>query len=446
MRFGTDGVRGVANAALTGEFAMALGRATARVLGGSTFLIGRDTRRSGTLLESAFAAGLCAEGVSVELLGVVPTPAVAALCADDGVAGAVISASHNPFPDNGIKIFAAGGRKLADAVQAEIERAVDSILAGDGAATPLTGASVGTVGVRSDATQRYLDHLHRSVPASDFDGARVVLDCGHGASYQVASRAFEARGATVIVINADPDGTNINAGCGSTHPDVLVAAVRDAGADLGFAFDGDADRVVAVGSDGTVIDGDELIAMNAADLRDRGELAEDTVVVTVMTNLGFRQAMGRAGIVVVDTAVGDRYVLEALDAGGFVLGGEQSGHIIFRDVATTGDGVLAALRTTELVRRSGRTIEALAASSMTRLPQTLVNVAISQPMPDVTERIAEALGAAAALLGTSGRVLVRPSGTEPVVRVMVEASDVDEATAVGRSLASAVETADLSRG
>ena len=420
MRFGTDGVRGVANAALTGEFAMALGRATARVLGGSTFLIGRDTRRSGTLLESAFAAGLCAEGVSVELLGVVPTPAVAALCADDGVAGAVISASHNPFPDNGIKIFAAGGRKLADAVQAEIERAVDSILAGDGAATPLTGASVGTVGVRSDATQRYLDHLHRSVPASDFDGARVVLDCGHGASYQVASRAFEARGATVIVINADPDGTNINAGY--------------------------ADRVVAVGSDGTVIDGDELIAMNAADLRDRGELAEDTVVVTVMTNLGFRQAMGRAGIVVVDTAVGDRYVLEALDAGGFVLGGEQSGHIIFRDVATTGDGVLAALRTTELVRRSGRTIEALAASSMTRLPQTLVNVAISQPMPDVTERIAEALGAAAAHLGASGRVLVRPSGTEPVVRVMVEASDVDEATAVGRSLASAVETADLSRG
>ena len=186
--------------------------------------------------------------------------------------------------------------------------------------------------------------------------------------------------------------------------------------------------------------------MNAADLRDRGELAEDTVVVTVMTNLGFRQAMGRAGIVVVDTAVGDRYVLEALDAGGFVLGGEQSGHIIFRDVATTGDGVLAALRTTELVRRSGRTIEALAASSMTRLPQTLVNVAISQPMPDVTERIAEALGAAAAHLGASGRVLVRPSGTEPVVRVMVEASDVDEATAVGRSLASAVETADLSRG
>lgn len=221
--------------------------------------------------------------------------------------------------------------------------------------------------------------------------------------------------------------------------------MRDAGADLGFAFDGDADRVVAVGSDGTVIDGDELIAMNAADLRDRGELAEHTVVVTVMTNLGFRQAMGRTGIAVVDTAVGDRYVLEALDAGGFVLGGEQSGHIIFRDVATTGDGVLAALRTTELVRRSGRTIEALAASSMTRLPQTLVNVAISQPMPDVTERIAEALGAAAALLGTSGRVLVRPSGTEPVVRVMVEASDVDEATAVGRSLASAVETADLSR-
>jgi len=437
VKFGTDGIRGVANTQLTPELAMAVGRAAARVLGGPTIAVGRDPRRSGPMLEAAFVAGACSEGASVELLGVVPTPAVAFRSQEASIAAAMISASHNPFADNGIKLFAPGGLKLSDEVQAAVEAELELIGAGR-SADAVSGADVGEVRTH-DVAPAYVAHVEDSVAEGALSGLKVVLDCGNGAASALAGPLFIALGATVDVINSSPDGQNINSGGGSTDTAGLQRRVVETGADIGFAFDGDADRMMAVDHTGRLIDGDQLLALAANDLRSRGRLPGDTVVVTVMTNLGFRLGMQRLGINVVDTAVGDRFVLEALDAGGFALGGEQSGHLIFRDRATTGDGLLSAAVTAEIVVRAGAPLAGLVDSLMTRLPQVLRNVRIAAPMPDVAARLAGELDAAAESLGDDGRVLVRPSGTEPVVRVMVEATDEAVAHEWCDRLVSAVE-------
>ena len=436
LRFGTDGVRGVANAELTPELALALGRAAARVLDGDHVVIGRDTRISGPLLEAALAAGFAAEGVNVDRLGVLPTPGVAYLSQVEEVVGAMISASHNPYADNGIKLFAPGGVKLADDVEEAIEAELEAVLA----KSPLgpAGEGVGTISDRHGDVDGYVDHLVHALGPGRLDGLRVVLDCANGAAIEVAPAAFERLGADVVVIGDHPDGCNINDRCGATHPETLRLAVVDAGADAGLAFDGDADRLIAVDATGAVVDGDHVIAICARDLRDRGRLHADTVVVTVMTNLGFHLAMAGEGIAVVTTPVGDRYVLGAMEDGGWSLGGEQSGHVIFRDMATTGDGVLTGLVLLDVMARKGTSLAALAESAMTRLPQVLVNVRVTGSGPDAADRIAAQVAAAEARLGTTGRVLVRASGTEPVVRVMVEAATHDEAETVAAELADAL--------
>ncbi len=416
-RFGTDGIRGLANSELTAALALDLGRAAVAVLGVDTIVIGRDTRRSGPMLEAALAAGAAAAGARVELLGVLPTPAVAAVAASRGVAGAMISASHNPFADNGIKIFAPGGRKLTDAQQAAIEARLD----GDGADdTVPTGAEVGDIVVTSDPGA-WLDVLRSAAAPDALSGMTVVLDAAHGAGSGLSGSVLADYGAEVHVIGVNPDGININDGYGSTHPERLRAAVVEHGADLGVALDGDADRLIAVDAEGSVVDGDRVIALLALDRRARGALAHDTVVVTVMTNLGFHRAMDAAGIEVVTTPVGDRSVLEAMEAGGFVLGGEQSGHVISADLANTGDGLLTAIQLMDLVNRSGRPLADLAGEVMTRVPQVLRNVRISETAVDPVGALTPEIEAAEAELGSDGRVLVRPSGTEPLLRIMVEA-------------------------
>jgi len=417
LKFGTDGVRGVANVELTPELVLALGRAAARVLGqaDAPFLIGRDTRLSGPMLEGALAGGLASEGLDVSLLGVVPTPAVAWRSAADVVPGAVISASHNPYADNGIKFFAAGGRKLEDAVEDRLEGELDRILAEK--PTPTFTGRISPAGEDG----RYPDSLVAVLEGRTLDGLHVVVDCANGAGFQVAPAVLRRLGARVDVLSADPDGTNINDGCGSTHPESLQKTVVEQGADVGLALDGDADRVLAVDHRGDLVDGDQIIAVCALDLRERGRLKDDTVAVTVMTNLGFRQAMASSGVHVVETAVGDRYILEALEEGGWSLGGEQSGHVVFRDVATTGDGLLTGLQVLDVMVRTGRRLADLAAV-MTRLPQVLRNVRVAerQALDDAQTFWAE-VRSVEADLGGDGRVLVRPSGTEPLVRVMVEA-------------------------
>lgn len=436
MRFGTDGVRGVANAELTPSFVLDLGRSAARVLGADRVFVGRDTRRSGPLLESALAAGLAAEGVDVVLGGMLPTPAIAHLAAVDGTAAAAITASHNPFADNGVKVFAVGGRKLAD----DVERRIEAELAALGR-PDRRGAEVGSITTATDAADRYVDHIVSLFGPDGLGDVALVLDCANGAMSDVAPRAFARLGARPTVIHADPDGVNINAGCGATAPAALAAAVVAAGAEMGLAFDGDGDRLIAVDHTGRVVDGDQIIALLAVELRDRGRLAADTVVVTVMSNLGFHRAMAAAGIAVVTTAVGDRYVLEALDRDGLSLGGEQSGHLIVRELATTGDGLLAGLLLVDLVRRRGRPLAELAAAAMTVYPQLLVNVEVAERHPDIATEIAAEIAAVEAALGDDGRVLVRPSGTEPLVRVMVEALDPGAARAAVDRLVTAVELA-----
>jgi phosphoglucosamine mutase len=443
LRFGTDGVRGPSSE-LTPQLVAALGRAAARVLGGDRAVIGRDTRRSGPAIEAALHAGFAAEGVGVELLGVVPTPAVAHASAAEGVTGAMISASHNPFDDNGVKLFAAGGLKLTDDVEERLEAELDHLRHEPGAErlfgshTPERSVSA----EKSSSGEGWADSVVASVGADALDGLRLVIDCANGAASTWAPGILSRLGATVEVLHAEPDGTNINQGCGSTHPADVQARVVATGADAGLAFDGDADRVVAVDADGRLVDGDHLIAICALDRHQRGLLRDDTVVVTVMANLGFRLAMEANGIHVEETAVGDRYVLEALARGGWSLGGEQSGHVIFPDLATTGDGLLTAVQVLDAVARSGRTL-AEAASVVTKLPQVLHNVTVAERRPDVADRLAEPIAEAEARLGPRGRVLVRPSGTESLVRVMVEAEDADQAEAEAQRLVAAVE--DLSR-
>jgi phosphoglucosamine mutase len=444
-RFGTDGLRGRVGQELTAEVALALGRAVSRALGPQPFMVGRDTRLSGALIQAAFSAGLAAEGSSATDVGILPTPGVAFLARQGDVAGAVISASHNPAEDNGIKLFGPYGRKLSTDDEDRIEAELEALLAEPaGSASGRGGEEVGRLSYRPDASEAYVNHLTAVLGGPTLGAIRVVLDCANGAASELAPRVLRDLGADVSALCDRPDGSNINRSCGSTHPENLQAAVLEEGAALGLAFDGDADRVLAVDEQGRLVDGDQMLALFAKDRHAKGRLANDTVVVTVMTNLGFHLAMREAGIEVVQTPVGDRSVLEAMEAGGHQLGGEQSGHIIFGDLSTTGDGLLTGLQLLGLVAESGEALADLVDAAMTRLPQVLrsVNVAAGGP-----GRLEEAAGvwdevrAAEAELGDSGRVLVRASGTEPLVRVMVEAPAEADADRVADRLVSAVSSA-----
>jgi phosphoglucosamine mutase len=431
--FGTDGVRGLANGELlTPELAVALSASAARVLAERDrshrpiAVVGRDPRASGEMLEAAVVAGLTSAGADAVRVGVLPTPAVAFLVASLGAdLGVMISASHNPMPDNGIKLFAAGGHKLPDALEEAVEAGVAA------PAQRPTGAGIGRVRDLADAAERYRDHLVAATRAS-LAGLRVVVDCAHGAASTVAPEAYRRAGADVIALHADPDGLNINDGVGSTHIGPLQKAVREHGADLGIAHDGDADRCLAVDATGAEVDGDQIMAVLAVAMQEAGELAHDTLVTTVMSNLGLHLAMQAAGIAVRITQVGDRYVLEELRTGGFSLGGEQSGHIVLPQHSTTGDGLLTALR---LMARMTATDSSLAALTaiVTPLPQVLRNVhVVDKAAVADSAAVRDAVEAAQVELGGTGRVLLRPSGTEQLVRVMVEAptAELAEATAV----------------
>ena len=441
--FGTDGVRGKANEALTAELALSLSVAAAHVLGETGefrghqpfAVVGRDPRASGEFLEAAVIAGLASAGVNVVRIGVLPTPGVSYLTeACNADLGVMLSASHNPLPDNGIKFFARGGNKLDDA----LEDAIESRL---GEAWPRpTGAGVGRVTVQESLVETYVAHLVNSLgrPVS-LEGIKVVVDCANGASYQAAPAAFEAQGAEVHRIHAEPDGININENCGSTHMDSLRSTVLEQRADIGIALDGDADRCLAVDTFGRIVDGDQILAVLALALREEGRLKNDTVVATVMSNLGFVNAMRDAGITVQQTKVGDRYVLEAMKAGGFMLGGEQSGHVVMLEHARTGDGVLTALHLMNRMATSGQSLAQLA-SVMTRLPQVLINVpGVDKSRAATDPQLSAALVEAEAELGDSGRVLLRPSGTESLVRVMVEAESYEAANGVAHRLADLVK-------
>jgi phosphoglucosamine mutase len=440
--FGTDGVRGLANGPLTAELALDLSVAAAHVLGEvgafeghrPRAVVGRDTRISGQFLGAAVVAGLASAGVDVLDLGVLPTPGVAHLTgALDVDLGVMISASHNPMPDNGIKFLSRGGVKLDDEIEQVIEQRLREPW------NRPTGGKVGRITAYEKAVDDYAAHLTSTLPGP-LSGLRVVLDCAHGAAYEAGPRALRAAGVDVIAICAEPDGLNINAGCGSTHLEVLQAAVLEHRADVGFALDGDADRCLAVDARGNVVDGDQILAVLALALREAGHLVDDTVVATVMSNLGFVQAMEREGITVEQTRVGDRYVLEAMKARGFVLGGEQSGHVILTEHATTGDGILTALQVMARMVATGGSLESLA-GVMTRLPQVLVNVAgVDRDRASLDPELSAAVAAEEAALAGSGRVLLRPSGTEPVVRVMVEAASSERAEQVAGRLAEVVRS------
>jgi phosphoglucosamine mutase len=437
--FGTDGVRALANGdLLTPELALSVARSAAHELltrrtgtGRPVAVIGRDTRPSGPMLEAAAAAGFASAGVDVQLLGVVPTPVVAHACARGGAdLGLVVSASHNPMPDNGLKLFGPGGWKLPD----DVEQAVEAGL-GSARERP-TGAALGRIAVAPpELLQSYVDALVGALPAAP-TSLKLVVDCAQGAASTLAPEVYRRAGAEVVAIAADGDGERINDGCGATHLELLQAAVVEHGADLGLAHDGDADRCLAVDASGAVVDGDQLLALLAVGLHERERLAHSTVVGTVMSNLGFVRAMEQHGISVVQTAVGDRYVLEAMRASGFTLGGEQSGHTVLLDHATTGDGLLTGVSVLGRMAETGRSLAELAAV-MTRLPQVLVNVRTDRSRAQAPE-VLEAVAAEEKELAGTGRVLLRPSGTESLVRVMVEAESAEQADAVAQRLAAVV--------
>jgi len=447
VRFGTDGIRGVANVDLTPEVVLAAGRAAARVLGagrsgagrsGAGFVIGRDTRRSGPMLEAALVAGLTAAGVDAIVLGIVPTPTVAFASMSLDVPGAVISASHNPFADNGIKFFAAGGRKLPDALEEALESELAALFDPGTVPTGSPGAGVGVTRSGGALVDAYVEHVVGAVSGRDLGGMEIVVDCGHGAASEIGPRILRALGAVVTVINAEPDGTNINAGCGSTDPTQLQEAVVERGAAAGLAFDGDADRVIAVDERGALVDGDQILAVCAIDFAARGLLTGDALAVTVMSNLGLRRALTERGIGLVETPVGDRHVWAAMQEHGLVLGGEQSGHVIFAAHADTGDGILTGVVLLDAAKRAVAPLSALA-GVVTRLPQVLLNVRVGDRRGlDAAEGFWSEVRAVETELGDAGRVLVRPSGTEPVVRVMVEAPTDDQATALADRLAAAL--------
>jgi phosphoglucosamine mutase len=436
--FGTDGVRGLANVELTPELALTVAASAARVLAEHdrshrpVAVVGRDPRASGEMLQAAVAAGLASAGADVLQVGVVPTPGVAYLVDNLGAdLGVMISASHNPMPDNGIKLFAAGGHKLPDDVEDEIEAGIG--------ATPQrpTGAGVGRIYDVADALDRYVAHLLRATPQR-LDGLKVVVDCANGAAWAAAPRAYREAGAEVIAIHALPDGENINHECGSTHIEDLRKAVLAEGADMGIAHDGDADRCLAVDAEGNLVDGDQIMAVLALAMKDRGELVDDTLVATVMSNLGLHLAMREAGVKIRTTAVGDRYVLEELRTGGYSLGGEQSGHVLLPSHATTGDGLLTAMGVMAQLAATGKPLAELA-GVMRRLPQVLVNVKVADKAAVAkATSVNDAVAAVEAELGETGRVLLRPSGTEQLVRVMVEAISEETAASAANRLASVV--------
>ncbi|MBN2176908.1 MAG: phosphoglucosamine mutase [Demequinaceae bacterium] len=443
--FGTDGVRGIANVDVTPELALDLAIAATGVLveasqseGRHRVVIGRDTRISGQFLSHAMAAGLAGAGADVLDVGVIPTPGVAHIvAATDSDFGVVISASHNPMPDNGIKFFAKGGHKVDDAVEEEIEERLGKV------GERPTGEDVGTITPRPDLVQAYITHVVDAVKtfsgsASPLAGLKIVADCAHGSASTVAEGALREAGADVVVINAAPTGLNINDGVGSTHIEGLASAVIKNGADLGVAFDGDADRCLAVDHLGALVDGDQLMGLIALKMKAENALYRDTIVATVMSNLGLHRAMRQAGIDIVETAVGDRYVLEAMREAGYSLGGEQSGHIILSEYTTTGDGLLTAVIAGSIVVASGNNLRDEVAS-IERLPQVLVNVPNVDKSRVFTDAVLEgALADIRASLGSGGRVLLRPSGTEPLVRVMVEAATKDRAEEVAGALAALV--------
>ena len=449
--FGTDGVRGLANETLTVELSLRLAQAAAVVLGKGRYadgrrasgrrpvaVLARDPRVSGEFISSAIAAALASSGVDVYDAGVIPTPALAFLVADfKADFGVMVSASHNPAPDNGIKFFATGGTKLPDEVEDRIEEALEQ--------PPIApkGAEVGRIRRFADAEDRYLVHLLGTLPHR-LDGVHVVLDCANGAASGVSPDAFSKSGAKVTLIGAEPDGININDGVGSTHLEQLAAAVVANGADLGIAHDGDADRCLAVDANGAIVDGDQIMAILAVSMKERGLLAKNTLVATVMSNLGLRLAMADNGIEVCATRVGDRYVLEELNSKHLSLGGEQSGHVIMTEFATTGDGILTGLHLAAELARTGKSLAELA-SVMIVYPQIMVNVKdVDHESLHDDETIAAAVVVAQTRLGEKGRVLLRPSGTEPLVRVMVEASEQWIADEIAKDLAGIVK-ARLSR-
>lgn len=440
--FGTDGVRGEANAALCPELAYRLGWAATLYFGEKVqqsplIIIGRDTRISGNLFESALATGICSAGGRVEIVGVCPTPAIAYLArTHEAAAGIVISASHNPFYDNGIKFFGGDGYKLPDAVEDEIESLVRRMEAGEKLPRAMR-ENIGRIRRRKEYVREYIDFVQGTAGVR-LDGLKVVLDCANGAAYDCMPRVLRRLGADVHVIHAEPDGVNINEACGSTHLESLQKTVLADGADIGVAHDGDADRCLCVDEKGEVIDGDHILVMCAKDMMEKGTLAENTVVTTVMANIGFHKAMEKAGGRAEITQVGDRYVLENMREHGYRLGGEQSGHIIFSDFSTTGDGLITALQVLAALKRTGRKASELSAL-MKSYPQLLVNVVVaSKDGWEKNEAIAAAIRAGEEELGGDGRILVRPSGTEPLIRVMAEGPDQAQLEAICRCIADVV--------
>ncbi|HEV2309595.1 MAG TPA: phosphoglucosamine mutase [Acidimicrobiia bacterium] len=441
LRFGTDGVRGVANRELTPELVTALGRAAARTLGtDKPFIVGRDTRRSGPMIEAALVTGICAEGADVELLGVVPSPTVAYVAARGGSPGAVISASHNPFDDNGVKLFSAGGKKMSEAIEAQLEALVRELAVNPPEPGP-GGAEVGVAQPARDPISDYANHVMSVLEGRTLEDFQVVLDCGNGATFRTVPRIFRELGAAVEVINAAPNGTNINAGCGSTDTSQLQEAVIASGARAGLAFDGDGDRVIAVDERGGIVDGDMIMAVCALDLAERERLKNRAVVGTVMSNLGLRRCLESHELGFVEVPVGDRHVIDELERRDLSLGGEQSGHIIFRDYEQTGDGALTGVMLLDVVVGTGHSLSLLA-GVMQRFPQVLRNVPVrDRKALDSASAFWEEATSIEGDLGTEGRILVRPSGTEPVVRVMVEAPSVEQAELIADRLVGAVQRA-----
>jgi phosphoglucosamine mutase len=437
LRFGTDGVRGVALTELTEQYVVDLGYAAATVLSLKHVVIGRDTRESGLVLQSALARGFVAGGATVELLGVTPTPAIAFAAAQRGCAGAAVTASHNPYADNGVKIFGIGGIKLTD----DQERMIETAMADSGRQNNNVQSGIESAAAITDsiaAINDYRNSIEGLVPSRAFADIRIVVDCANGAMSDVAPYVLAQLGATVIAIHCEPNGKNINAECGATYPKIIGEAVRLHQAAIGLAFDGDGDRVIGVDHVGNIVDGDHLLALAAIDMHERNVLDGNGVVVTVMTNAGFHEAMAKHGISVVTTPVGDRSVLIALDENKYSLGGEQSGHIIYRKDATTGDGLLAGVRLVDLVRRKNVTLQKLAQDAMTSLPQVLINVRVESVASDLATQFAQEIAAAERDLNGVGRVLLRASGTEPLVRVMVEAQFEETANSVAQRLAASV--------
>jgi phosphoglucosamine mutase len=456
LRFGTDGVRGDAERDLTSRLVIALGRAVARVLHPPRVVIGRDTRVSGPRIEADLAAGLQGDGVETVSLGVLPTPAIAFIAATEGVPAAIVSASHNRWSDNGVKVIGADGRKLPDGVEAAIEAAMEAELERSSfaaiaprrdtrIAAAQDSAEPAALAADEASADAYVAHLLSTLEGRRLDGLDVVLDCANGAGFDVGPRVLRAAGAQVRLLHAAPDGRNINDGCGSTHPELLRRTVVEHGAALGLALDGDGDRVIAVDERGELVDGDQLMTMTAIDMHARGTLRHSAIAVTVMSNLGLRRAMRADGIRVIETPVGDRYVVAAMQTNDLVLGGEQSGHIVYSEYATTGDGLLTGLLAADLLRRANRPLSALAAQ-MTRVPQVLVNVRVARRVDVGTSVVLdEAVRSIERELGETGRVLVRASGTEPLVRVMIEADAQALADAAAERLRRVV-TREFGRG